>query len=69
MLSTGMQGSVFSEQTISTERLEPLLVDIGGLRLGHATHFPFPDSSTPVYGSVKGISWGIDPGGFPLKQD
>ena len=64
MLSTGMQGSVFGEQTIFTERLEPLLVDIGGLQLGHATHFPFPDSSTPVYGSVKGISWALTLVGF-----
>ena len=65
MLSTGLQGSVFSEQTIFTERAQPLLVDIGGLRLGHTTHFSFPDGSTLVYGTVKGISWALTPVGFP----
>ena len=68
MLSTGLQGSVFSEQTISTERAQPLLVDIGGLRLGHTTHFSFPDGSTLVYGRVKGISWALTPVGFPWSR-
>ena len=65
MLSTGLQRSVFSEQTISTERTQPLLVDVGGLHLGHATHFSFCDGSTPVCGSVKGISWALTLVGFP----
>ena len=60
----GLQSIGFQEQD-TTERTQPLLVDVGGLHLGHATHFSFCDGSTPVCGSVKGISWALTLVGFP----